>query len=156
MLKEKTSSHEEILRKLEGIDINRVLKTESLIDFDNLLTCKIMGYQTPEEYYQKHSSGPYLPQIGIPMLLINSFNDPLIPTQLYDGVIKSSLSNENLIFALIKYGGHLGFMQGIHPQTSPWVDSTVCEYVKAILTNLNKGSFLNEEKKSILYCRHYE
>lgn len=125
--KQKSNLH--LFSNRQDLDLQTILKTEDLIKFDALFTCKIHGYSSTgfffwviisinsnfdsDEYYKKHSSAPFMKGIEIPMLLINSYDDPIVPKKLYKPLINTVLDNENFIFVLLRYGGHIGFVEGL-------------------------------------------
>lgn len=78
--------------------LEKALSTKSMIDFDNYLTCKYMGYKTNFEYYDGISryknlkinllspclySKKNLPKVNIPLLCMNSRDDPIIQYHIF-------------------------------------------------------------------------
>lgn len=79
----------------------------TLYDFDNIYTAPAHGYKDADEYYELNSSLQFLPNIKVPVLILNALNDPFLSSKSYpDQIAKSS----NYIFLETpKYGGHVGF-----------------------------------------------
>ena len=71
---------EEYFQKEHGItDLKETfaLYPTSIRNFDLNFTCKVHGYSSPEEYYQKASCVHRIPNIQVPTLFINSLDDKL-------------------------------------------------------------------------------
>ncbi len=62
------------------IDLEKVKKVQSLRDFDEEFTCKILG-NSIEDYYEEQASYKLLGNIERPILFINSLDDPLLPAK---------------------------------------------------------------------------
>lgn len=65
------------------------------------------GYPSTENYYRTASAHNYAGNIAVPLLSVNSLDDPIVggttvPTQI-------AKTNPNLVFALTEHGGHLGW-----------------------------------------------
>lgn len=89
-----------------GIDLNDALKSQRTLEYDYLITCKILGYKDPEEYYKDNSCEKVLHNIKIPVLALSSRDDPVVTSECIPFDIFTS--NPNLILAITKYGGHIG------------------------------------------------
>ncbi|KCZ82523.1 hypothetical protein H312_00181 [Anncaliia algerae PRA339] len=84
----------------------KLLKTVEQID--SLVTTKIFNFNSLEEYYKTQSCKYALNGIKVPMLFINTKDDPLIP---YDTIPMEEIkSNPFLVMCLLEAGGHLGLM----------------------------------------------
>ncbi|WP_203294793.1 YheT family hydrolase [Luteirhabdus pelagi] len=79
----------------------------SLLDFDNLYTAPAHGFTDASDYYDKSSSGQFLPHISIPVLLLNAENDSFLSEESYPFTLAEKSSS--LYFEYAKYGGHVGF-----------------------------------------------
>lgn len=99
---------------------------QSVIDYDNIVTAPIWGYQDAADYYRQCSSLSFLPEIRIPCHLILSEDDPFVN---YQTAIQNSLSSHIKIW-LSPYGGHMGFFgwagkeHGYH-----WLDAFLLKLV---------------------------
>ena len=79
----------------------------TLLDFDNLYTSKAHGFKNALEYYTKSSCLQYLPNIGIPTLLINAKDDSFLGEKCYP--IQIAKNHKYLHLEMPDYGGHVGF-----------------------------------------------
>lgn len=64
-------------RKVVGVDLDRVARSRSVLQFDKMFTFRILDDVEPEKYYHTLSCTESLPKIRIPMLFINSKADPI-------------------------------------------------------------------------------
>ncbi len=104
------------LRKLDqhpGL-FNReaLMQARDLYDFDNVFTAPLHGFRNTQDYWNRASSKPRLRQIQIPTLVVNSRNDPFVPS--------GSLPTRTEVGPKVTlwqpaHGGHVGFAQGRLP-----------------------------------------
>ncbi|XP_077453640.1 monoacylglycerol lipase ABHD2-like isoform X2 [Stigmatopora argus] len=115
-------------------DLIRLGAATSLSQIDDSIMRKFHGHGSLEEYYQQESCVRYMHKVTVPLLLMNSSDDPLVHRSLL--AIPRSLSEKmpNVIFALTQHGGHLGFFEGdvLFPQPLTWMDKVVVEFADAI------------------------
>lgn len=80
---------------------------KKLIDFDELYTAPVHGFVNAEDYYQRASSLPLIPDIQVPVLLINARDDSFLTP----GCFPSNLAEKLPLFHLEvpRWGGHVGF-----------------------------------------------
>src|SRR5690606_13967810 len=86
--------------KLKVADVTSI---KTLYDFDNLYTSKAHGFLDAQDYYKQSSSLQFLPNIGIPTLLINALNDSFLSSECYP--VKEAKNNSNLFLEMPKHGG---------------------------------------------------
>ena len=80
-------------------------------NFDIVFTCRLYGYESPEEYWYKASCFHRIPYIKVPTLFINTLDDPIVGYRGIDfDVFKS---NKYCALATLNTGGHLGFYEQI-------------------------------------------
>ena len=80
-----------------------------MFKYDTMVTIKMFGYKSREEYYDKSSSCWSIPFIKTPTLFMAALDDPLIGKTGID--FKAISLNENTVLATTDVGGHLGFHQ---------------------------------------------
>ncbi|PVZ97281.1 hypothetical protein BB558_001162 [Smittium angustum] len=96
-------------------------------DIDDLVAT-VFGYESRFHYYEEGSSKNFLDKVKVPLLCINSMDDPVCPPEC---IPKEEFSkNPHLVLALTNYGGHLGFFEGIYPEI--WYKKPIAEFFKAI------------------------
>ncbi len=84
-------------------------KITSLFEFDNVYTAPAHGFKDAFDYYEKNSSLQFLPNIQIPLYILNSENDSFLSSECYPIDLASKMKNLHL--EIPKYGGHVGFHQ---------------------------------------------
>ncbi|XP_034540702.1 monoacylglycerol lipase ABHD2-like [Notolabrus celidotus] len=115
-------------------DLGRLYAATSLMQIDDSIMRKFHGYSSLKEYYEKESCVHHIHKVTVPLLLVNSSDDPLIHQSLL--AIPRALAEKmpNVIFALTQHGGHLGFFEGavLFPQPLTWMDKVIVEYTDSI------------------------
>eukprot|EP00866_Antonospora_locustae_P000297 jgi/Antlo1/297/979 len=104
----------------------------SVEEIDRNLTLKVFGFESCDEYYQKESCEEKLANIRIPVLFINTRDDPIIPYQTIP--IEKIKKNPNLILCVVRAGGHLGFL-GANWYKS-FADEAIVDFLAAVETQL--------------------
>jgi len=79
----------------------------SLWQFDNDFTAPRNGYAGAHDYYARNSCGVVLDRIAVPTLMIQAFDDPIVPAVCYTQY--AWYRNQKLVPLLTRYGGHVGF-----------------------------------------------
>ena len=79
----------------------------SLLDFDNYYTAPAHGFKDAYEYYEKNSSLQFLPNIKIPIYLLNAKNDSFLSKNCYPYKLAEKI--KSLYLEMPEYGGHVGF-----------------------------------------------
>ncbi|KAM9854020.1 monoacylglycerol lipase ABHD2-like [Aulostomus maculatus] len=115
-------------------DLNRLYAATSLMQIDDSIMRKFHGYSSLKDYYEKESCVHYIHKVTVPLLLLNSSDDPLVHQSLLTIPRMLSEKMPNVIFALTQHGGHLGFFEGavLFPQPLTWMDKVLVEYADAI------------------------
>ncbi|KAK3562403.1 hypothetical protein QTP86_033546 [Hemibagrus guttatus] len=120
--------------KLIDADLRRLYTATSLMQIDDNIMRKFHGHNSLKEYYEKESCVHYIHNVNVPLLLVNSADDPLVHQSLLTIPRTLSEKKENVIFALTLHGGHLGFFEGavLFPQPLTWMDKVIVGYANAI------------------------
>lgn len=90
----------------------KLLAARTLYEFDNVFTAPLHGFKNTADYWHKASAKPHLARLQVPSLLVNSKNDPFVPS--------ASLPQPGTIGSHVtlwqpRHGGHVGFAQGPWP-----------------------------------------
>ena len=91
----------------EAMNSEELKRIKTLLDFDNLYTAKAHGFKNAYDYYEKSSSLPYLPNISIPVLILNAQNDSFLSPECYPYDIANH--SDTVYLETPKHGGHVGF-----------------------------------------------
>lgn len=105
-LKQKLKDKESMLNAV--IDLNKAYKVRNFFQYDDLVTAPLHGFDNAVDYYTKSSSLQYIPNIKIPVLLINAKNDSFLSEKSYP----KELAGTSDLFHLEvpDFGGHVGFV----------------------------------------------
>ena len=81
---------------------------DSVYAFDDLVTARMFGFESAEDYYEQSSAANYLEHIRVPCLLIQADDDPFIPLPTY----RQPSFRENPAIQLMsaRTGGHVAFL----------------------------------------------
>lgn len=90
--------------KMNPTDLNKI---KTLKDFDDIYTSKAHGFNDAYDYYQKNSSNQFLPNIKIPVLILNAKNDSFLNTDCFPFTLAES--SKTIFLETPLYGGHVGF-----------------------------------------------
>jgi uncharacterized protein len=109
------------------INLQAARKAKTFAQYDRLVTAPLGGFADEHDYWARSSSGPLLPQIRRPALLINALNDPFIPVSALprDLIARSPW----LEAAFVPEGGHVGFLQGPSGARS-WAEARAIEFLR--------------------------
>lgn len=89
-----------------------LLAAKDLHAFDDAFTAPLHGFKNVQDYWTRASAKPLLHRIRVPTLLVNSGNDPFVPS--------SCLPQQREVGASVHLwqpaqGGHVGFAAGAMP-----------------------------------------
>ncbi|KAK0153391.1 Monoacylglycerol lipase ABHD2-B [Merluccius polli] len=118
---------------LGDADLNKLQAATSLMQIDDSVMRKFHDYHSLKEYYETESCVNYIHNIAVPVLLVNSSDDPLVHPSLL--AIPRTLADKkaNVLFVLTRHGGHLGFFEGVViPQPLTWIDKLIVSYTDTL------------------------
>ncbi|XP_068595549.1 monoacylglycerol lipase ABHD2-like [Brachionichthys hirsutus] len=126
--------------RIGDADLSRLHAATSVAQIDDSIMRKFHGYSSVTEYYEEESCVHCIQNISVPVLLINSSDDPLVHHSLL--AIPRALAGKmpNVIFALTHHGGHMGFFEGsvLFPHPLTWMDKAIVEYADAICHRVSR------------------
>lgn len=93
----------------ENLSAKDISSCKSLYAIDELYTGKAHGFKNARDYYEKSSALNFIPDIGIPTLLINAKNDAFLSEN--SSPVTMALDNPFFYLETPEYGGHVGFIQ---------------------------------------------
>lgn len=114
-------------RQLERLSIFR--PHTSFWTFDDEVMAPLHGFTSVHDYYNQCSAGRFLGRVTTPTLLIQSLDDPFVPTTALPSAEKLSAQVHTL---LQPKGGHLGFWAHRHlPRRGPfWLELTLWHWLE--------------------------
>ena len=96
--------------KSKGVNIRKVLDSKNNKEFDEQCSILDLELDHPDKYYEMLTSKNLIKEISVPVLSINSEDDPLIPKT--NVPIQDIESNSNLIQLMVSGGGHIDYLDG--------------------------------------------
>ncbi|XP_022624033.1 monoacylglycerol lipase ABHD2-A [Seriola dumerili] len=120
--------------KMIDADLSRLYTATSLMQIDDNIMRKFHGHSSLKEYYEKESCVHYIHNVNVPLLLVNSADDPLVHDSLLTIPRTLAAKKQNVVFALTLHGGHLGFFEGavLFPQPLTWMDKVIVGYANSM------------------------
>ncbi len=91
----------------DKISANDIKNVKTLKDFDDIYTSRAHGFKDALDYYKQSSCLQFLPNITIPVLIINAQNDSFLGSECYPN--NEAEQNKNLYLEIPDHGGHVGF-----------------------------------------------
>eukprot|EP01017_Pseudomicrothorax_dubius_P011314 TRINITY_DN14204_c0_g1_i2.p1 TRINITY_DN14204_c0_g1~~TRINITY_DN14204_c0_g1_i2.p1 ORF type:complete len:398 (+),score=70.10 TRINITY_DN14204_c0_g1_i2:60-1196(+) len=111
-----------------NIDWERARKAWTTAEFDEAFTRRILGFTSLDAYYNEINCIRYLKDITVPVLCINSLDDPLSDPR---AIPKEEFyKNENLILVLTSKGGHIDWFTGRKPRR--WIYWPTVDYLNYV------------------------
>ncbi len=110
------------------VDKNELLKAKVFRDFDALYTAPVFGFSSPEDYWEKASSKPYLMSIEKPTLLITALDDPFLAKECYP--YEEASAAKSFFLETTRYGGHVGFMHTFKQSENRWLENRIINFIK--------------------------
>ncbi len=108
-------------------DKKLISKATTFRDFEEIYTAPVFGFDSPEDYWEKASSKPYISKIKHKALLINAKDDSFLSWECYPYELAENSSNFFLLTP--NYGGHVGFVTSFRGE-SYWVEKQIVNFIQ--------------------------
>lgn len=107
-----------------------------LLEFDDLFTAPLLGFQGARHYYEQASSIGTLSCIDVPTLILAADDDPVIPPAMFD----AAKFSPKIDFRLTRGGGHLGWIgrKGVDADNR-WMDWRIVEWIEGLAKSFSAG-----------------
>lgn len=112
------------------LNLKEVLKARSFAHFDTHVTAVLHDFRDALDYWEKASSGPYLPHIHVPTMLLSAADDPFNPADTLP--VESAERSPFLLPQFSEKGGHVGFMTGAPWRTGNWAEEQMVRFFQLI------------------------
>lgn len=104
-----TNNNREEIEKFSDVDIKELSKVKYLHEFDRAYQCPTWGYPTEDAYYRDASSVDSLLAVRIPLLALNSEDDP-ISVKMGLPYLEAK-QNPYTVLCTTSLGGHIGWFE---------------------------------------------
>lgn len=119
---------------LFDLDIDTVLKSQTIREFDSNFTAKQFGYKDVEEYYSSATLHDKLHLIDVPLLCLNAADDPFQPLQAIP--LNEISKTKNVAVVVTSRGGHIGFLEGMWPaKEEQYMGKLFAQYFSALFSS---------------------
>jgi predicted alpha/beta-fold hydrolase len=97
--------------------------------FDGEIIAPMHGFADVDTYYEQASSGPFLPRIGVPTLLVHAEDDPMVPRHTVEPWLARASSSVSIETSA--HGGHIGFLAGVDEASwvTPWATQRALAFI---------------------------
>ncbi|KAJ1734603.1 hypothetical protein LPJ61_000985 [Coemansia biformis] len=119
-----------------GYNAKRIARASSIMEFTEEMTRKAFGYSSAKHLLDDTSCQAHLRNIRIPMLFLNSLDDPICIQPLIP--FEEFRRNPFLVLALTDDGGHIGYIGGVLPKS--WIEHPVAQFFQAMLASTGPSS----------------
>ena len=89
--------------RIHAVDLRRI---KSIWDWDELVICKRFGFDGPLDYYQRMSIRSRYHQTRVPLLIVGSKHDPVVP---FETVRDHLVDSEKVTIRFLQNEGHVSF-----------------------------------------------
>ncbi|KAJ2786951.1 hypothetical protein GGI15_001112 [Coemansia interrupta] len=118
-----------ILTAPVDFNVSKITNSSTIMEFTEEMTRKVFGYKSAKHLLDDSSSGPHLDNIRIPVLFLNSLDDPICVPSLI--TYEKFVNNPYLVLGLTEHGGHIGYMGKTWPTS--WIEYPVSQFFEAML-----------------------
>jgi predicted alpha/beta-fold hydrolase len=119
------------------VDVVACRRARTFAAYDRAVTAPLNGFADEMDYWRRTSSGPYLPMIRWPTLLISALDDPLVPPEsLPDPAALPPVVRAEFVAS----GGHAGFLDGPWPwRLDSWAERRAVAFLAAAHQRRREG-----------------
>jgi len=122
-------------------NLNKVFSARTIREFDAHFTAPQFGYRDSDDYYADARLAGKLAAICVPVLAINAEDDPCQPGESLP--LAEVEATDHVAVLKTRYGGHIGFMEGLLPTRYCLSDRIFGQFSKAVFGQ--RGQRLNKE-----------
>lgn len=141
----RTVAKYDVLKSATDLDMEHVLKSKTIKEFDSRFTTKHFGFRDVDHYYSEATLHVKLHQIKVPLLCLSAADDPFQPLEAIP--IKDAEKSSHVAIVITARGGHIGFLEGWWPTTKEqYMGRLFSQFFNAALHDRN-GEFEVTHKK---------
>lgn len=114
-------------------NLDHVFSSKTIKEFDERFTCRLFGYPSTKEYYTHAQLKGKLHRIKVPVLALNAEDDAFSPGDSLP--LNEAKHSDHVAILTTKYGGHIGFMEGLLPNRYVYSDRVFEQFARAVFKN---------------------
>jgi len=107
--------------------LDLVFASKTIREFDSLFTTKMFGYKSVQDYYIAAKLTDRLNNIKVPLFALSAEDDPFQPGESLP--LEAASRSSHVAILATKYGGHIGFMEGVFPTRYHYSDKVFSQYL---------------------------
>lgn len=107
------------------LDIHKFEEVRVWRDFDEFFSAPLNGFDCAEDFYYQASAENFMAQIRVPVLLVNAWNDPILPPACTP--VSLCAQHPTIVLETPEQGGHVGF--SVPGQVYNWMETRAWEFV---------------------------
>lgn len=111
-------------------DYDKALQCQFMDEMAQTVTLPMFGYRDLTHLYEDGSPHLRTSHLHIPIVAINSMDDPFCPK--YAIPEDAILHNCNIALVVTRRGGHIGFLEGLLPSPKTVVDKALVQFAVAV------------------------
>ncbi|XP_033227315.1 phospholipase ABHD3 isoform X2 [Belonocnema kinseyi] len=114
-------------------NLDNVMKSQTVREFDASFTSKLFGFKNVEDYYAKATLHDKLHNIEVPLLCLSAADDPFQPLAAIP--LKEVSESKHVAMIVTSRGGHIGFLEGVWPVTEKqYMGRVFSQFFTAVFT----------------------
>jgi predicted alpha/beta-fold hydrolase len=129
-LKKWARVHMEQLAANPLLDMEKIMASKNVRDFDTHTIVPMFGYRDVDHYYEDSSAIHLSNHIHCPTLSITADDDPVCDARGCPTMGKGKLG-PGLVVARTTSGGHVGWPEGLFPLSASWSDRVCVDWLQA-------------------------
>jgi predicted alpha/beta-fold hydrolase len=112
------------------VDLTLALRARTFAEYDRAVTAPLNGFADERDYWTRASSGPYLPRIRRPTLLVSALDDPFVPPHALPdpAELPACVRAE-----FVRRGGHAAFLEGWPWRVDSWAERRAVEFLSPLV-----------------------
>uniref|UniRef100_A0A6M2DJ76 Putative phospholipase abhd3 n=1 Tax=Xenopsylla cheopis TaxID=163159 RepID=A0A6M2DJ76_XENCH len=127
-------------------DMDKVLASKTIKEFDENFTTLHFGYKDIDDYYSAATLHNKIDRMTVPLLCLSAADDPFQPL---DAIPMDQAENSSHVaIAVTARGGHIGFMDGLWPLSQNQYMARLFQQYFSAVFNAN-NDIINAMKKKI-------
>ncbi|KAK6167543.1 hypothetical protein SNE40_021544 [Patella caerulea] len=117
-------------------DMEHVLKSSTIREFDERFTAKMFGYPSWEAYYEEACIHQKVHAVEVPVLCLNASDDPFSPSHAIP--VNDANNHDNIALVVTSHGGHIGFLEGLFPRHTNYMYRWFTQFVDSVFQHGDK------------------